>query len=159
MKTTKEVKEIKIESVFNESRRSLVKEYIKQNSSNQSKRRLLRNELLSIQFQIEDYIALDSTNDETLKLLDFVKMYLKILNITKKEFAKYLDMQDSNLHKYLIGERKLNAKVALKISRFTHTKPEYWFGIQIKNEIIELRKEEKRNDEYEKYDYAKMLDF
>lgn len=159
MKTTKDVKEIKIESVFNESKRSLVKDYIKQNSGNQSKRRLLRNELLSVQFQIEDYIALDRTHEETLRLLDFIKMYLKILNITKKELAGYLDMQDSNLHKYLTGERKLNAKVALKISRFTHTKPEYWYGIQNKNEIIELRKEEKRNDEYEKYDYAKMLDF
>ena len=155
MKTTKE---IKIENVFNDSKRSLVKDFINKKSPGQSKERLLRNELLSIQYKIEDYISDETANEENLKLLDFVKMYLRTFDITKKDFARYLDMQDSNLHKYLIGERKLNAKVALKISYFTRTKPEYWYGIQIKNEITELRKEEKNNKEYEKYDYSKMLE-
>jgi plasmid maintenance system antidote protein VapI len=155
MKTTKE---IKIENVFNHSKRSLVKDFINKKSAGQSKERLLRNELLSIQYKIEDYISDETANEENLKLLDFVKMYLRTFDITKKDFARYLDMQDSNLHKYLIGERKLNAKVALKISYFTRTKPEYWYGIQIKNEITELRKEEKNNKEYEKYDYSKMLE-
>ncbi len=156
MKTKKDVT---IESVFDESKRALVKDFIKANSREQSKERLLRNELLSIQYKMEDYIAIDNTAEESLKLLDFVKMYLRTLNITKKELAKHLEMQDSNLHKYLVGERRLNAKVALKISHFTHTKPEFWFRIQSKNEIVELRKEEKRSNEYEKYDYAKILDF
>jgi len=154
----KATKEIKIENVFNDSKRSLVKDFINKKSAGQSKERLLRNELLSIQYKIEDYISDETANEENLKLLDFVKMYLRTFDITKKDFARYLDMQDSNLHKYLIGERKLNAKVALKISYFTHTKPEYWYGIQIKNEITELRKEEKNNKEYEKYDYSKMLE-
>jgi len=154
----KATKEIKIETVFNESKRVLVKDFINKKSAGQSKERLLRNELLSIQYKIEDYISDDSANEENLKLLDFVKMYLRTFDITKKDFARYLDMQDSNLHKYLIGERKLNAKVALKLSYFTRTKPEYWYGIQIKNEITELRKEEKNNKEYEKYDYSKMLE-
>ncbi|MCF2218337.1 transcriptional regulator [Chryseobacterium sp. PS-8] len=156
MKTKKEVT---LESVFDESKKALLKDFIKASSKKQSKERLLRNQLLSIQYRIEDYIAVDSTNEESLKLLDFVKMYLRTLNITKKEFARHLDMQDSNLHKYLVGERKLNAEVVLKISYFTHTKPEYWYRIQIKNEIAELRKEEKRSKEYEKYDYAKILEF
>lgn len=154
----KATKEIKLETVFNESKRVLVKDFINKKSAGQSKERLLRNELLSIQYKIEDYISDETANEENLKLLDFVKMYLRTFDITKKDFARYLDMQDSNLHKYLIGERKLNAKVALKISYFTRTKPEYWYGIQIKNEITELRKEEKNNKKYEKYDYSKMLE-
>lgn len=159
METKKVVKEVKVENVFNKSKRALVNDFIRKNSSKQSKERILRNELLSIQYKIEDYIADDNGSDqENLKLLDFIKMYLRTFEITKKEFARCLDMQDSNLHKYLIGERKLNAKVALKISHFTHTKPEYWYGIQIKNEIVELRKEARNSKEYEKYDYAKILD-
>ncbi|KQK26104.1 transcriptional regulator [Chryseobacterium aquaticum] len=154
----KATKEIKVKNVFNESKRNLVKDFINKKSTGQSKERLLRNELLSIQYKIEDYISDETANEENLKLLDFVKMYLRTFDITKKDFARYLDMQDSNLHKYLIGERKLNAKVALKISYFTRTKPEYWYGIQIKNEITELRKEEKNNKEYEKYDYSNMLE-
>lgn len=152
----KTVKEVKIENVFNESKMKLVKDFIKLKSKEQTKERLLRNELLSIQFKIEDYI--EKENDDNLKLLDFIKMYLRTLNITKKDFAKYLDMHDSNLHKYLIGERRLNPKVALKISKFTHTEPEVWYRIQIKNEITELRKEERKTNEYDKYDYSKVLD-
>ncbi|WP_159638775.1 helix-turn-helix transcriptional regulator [Sphingobacterium composti Ten et al. 2007 non Yoo et al. 2007] len=153
----KNTKEIKYEAIFNKSKQNLIKDFIKSQSNLQSRERILRNKLLSIQYKIEDYIT-DNNIEENFKLLDFIKMYLKTLNITKKEFAKHLDMQDSNLHKYLIGERKLNAKVALKISKFTHTNPEYWYRIQIKNEIAELKKEEKNNEEYEKYDYTNLIE-
>ena len=30
-------------------------------------------------------------------------MYLKVLNLTKKELANYFEMQDTNLHEYLSG--------------------------------------------------------
>ncbi|MEB2778359.1 helix-turn-helix domain-containing protein [Algoriphagus sp. D3-2-R+10] len=97
----------------------------------------------------------DIKEDEMLDVLDFVKMYLKALDITKKELANYFGMKDSNLHKYLTGERKLNSEVVLKISFFSHTNPEYWFRIQLKNEILKLRSEKKYN--YEKYDYKNLI--
>ena len=65
------------------------------------------------------------------------------------------EMKDSNLYKYLIGERKLNPKLILKLSHFSHTKPEYWIQIQVKNELIELKKE--NTDYYEKYDYRNLI--
>ncbi|MDR2236085.1 MAG: helix-turn-helix domain-containing protein [Chryseobacterium sp.] len=136
-----------------------IKDFIKAESLKQDKERILRNKLLSIQYQIEDYIESDTFElEKSLKALDFIKMYLKVLKITKKDLARYLDMQDSNLHKYLSGERKLNAQVVLKLSNFTHTEPELWFRIQIKNELLELKKESEKVADYSKYDYRHLVE-
>ncbi|TPG42044.1 transcriptional regulator [Flavobacterium pectinovorum] len=149
-------KEIQISDIWNDKKKDDLKKIIKSHSSKQSKEQILKNQLLSIQYKLEDYIQ--SENDtEVLKVLDFVKMYLKTLNITKKELASYFEMKDSNLHKYLIGERKLNAKLVLKLSTFSHTKPEQWYRVQLKNEIIELNREKANVEAYKKYDYRNLV--
>lgn len=150
-------KEIQIGDIWNDEKKDDLKKIIKSHSSKQSKEQILKNQLLSIQYKLEDYIQ--SENDtEVLKVLDFVKMYLKILNITKKELASYFEMKDSNLHKYLSGERKLNAKLVLKLSTFSHTKPEQWYRVQVKNEMIELNREKANVEAYKKYDYLNLLE-
>jgi addiction module HigA family antidote len=148
-------KEIKIEDIWNSKKNDELKEFISNNSKKQTKERMLTNNLLSIQYRLDDYIENDN-DEQVLKILDFVKMYLKELDITKKELAAYFEMKDSNLHKYLSGERKLNAKVALKLSSFSHTKPEQWYRVQIKNELKELNKE--NIDDYKKYDYLNLIE-
>lgn len=148
-------KEIKPDAIWNDEKKSGLKEFITSHSAKQSKERILKNKLLSIQYKLEDYIQND-TDDQVLRILDFVKMYLKELQITKKELAEYFEMKDSNLHKYLSGERKLNAKVVLKLSTFSHTKPEQWYRVQIKNELKELKKENIEN--YKKYDYRNLVE-
>jgi plasmid maintenance system antidote protein VapI len=151
-------KEIQIEDLWNEKKKQGVKEFIATHSANQSKERMLSNRLLSIQYKLEDYIQNEDKDLEVLKILDFVKMYLKALNLTKKKLATYFEMRDSNLQKYLSGERKLNAKVALKLSAFSHTKPEHWYRVQIKNELIELNKEKENVVAYQKYDYRNLVE-
>ena len=150
-------KEIQIEDIWNDKKKASVKEAIRAHAATQSKERILTNRLLSIQYKLEDYIQSD-TNTEVLKILDFVKMYLKVLNLTKKELATYFEMRDSNLHKYLSGERKLNAKLVLKLSTFSHTKPEYWYRVEVKNELIELNKEKENVEYYKKYDYRNLVE-
>ena len=44
---------------------------------------------------------------------------------SRKELATAFGMRDANLHKYLTGEWKLNPDIVLKLSSFSHTKPEY----------------------------------
>lgn len=150
-------KEIQISDIWNDKKKADLKEIVKSHSLKQSKEQILKNQLLSIQYKLEDYIQ--SENDtEVLKVLDFVKMYLKTLNITKKELASYFEMKDSNLHKYLSGERKLNAKLVLKLSTFSHTKPEQWYRVQVKNEMIELNREKANVESYEKYDYRNLVE-
>lgn len=150
-------KEIQVDDIWNDKKNSDLKDFISTHSAKQSKERLLTNQLLSIQYKLEDYIQNESDDTEVLKILDFVKMYLKALNLTKKELATYFEMRDSNLHKYLSGERKLNAKLVLKLSTFSHTKPEQWYRVEIKNELIELKKEKANVELYKKYDYRNLV--
>jgi plasmid maintenance system antidote protein VapI len=151
-------KEIQVEDIWNDKKKGDLKKAILTHSSTQSKERILTNRLLSIQYKLEDYIQSESDSTEVLKILDFVKMYLKALNLTKKELADYFEMRDSNLHKYLSGERKLNAKLVLKLSTFSHTKPEQWYRVEVKNELIELNKEKANVEYYKKFDYRNLVE-
>ena len=151
-------KEIQFEEIWNDKKKEGVKEFISSHSAKQSKERMLTNRLLSIRYKLEDYIQNESDEEDVLKVLYFVKMYLKVLNLTKKKLATYFEMRDSNLQKYLSGERKLNAEVVLKLSAFSHTKPEHWYRVQVKNELIELKKEKQKVVNYQKYDYRNLVE-
>ncbi|RYU93448.1 transcriptional regulator [Emticicia agri] len=151
-----ESKELQITDIWNDKKRKSLSEFIVSQSQQQSKERRLKNELLSIKYQIEDYIESEEIADE-LKILDFVKMYLRIFNVTQKKLADLFEMKDSNLHKYLVGDRKLNSDLVLKLSYFSHLGPEYWLRIEVKNELIEINREQQQNKKYLKYDYRNLL--
>jgi len=149
-------KEIKVANIWNKEKEKSLGEFILSHSRKQSKERQLKNELLAIKYQIEDFIESEDTFGRR-ELLEFVKMYLKTLNVTQKKLATLFEMKDSNLHKYLVGERKLNSDIVLKLSSFSHLSPEYWLKIEIKNELFEINKEKKKNKDYNKYDYRNLL--
>ena len=150
------VTEITEKEIWKKDELDKVKEYILNKSKKQSPERKLRNELLSIQYKMEDYIQNSKTENE-MDISDFFKLYLKALKIKQKEIAQVLEMQDSNLIKYLNGERGLSADFVMKISSFFHTKPELWFMVDIKNNLNQLRNENVQTRKYEKYDYKKMI--
>ncbi len=156
MKTQMINKEILDTEIWNRSKIQELKDHILTESKKQSPERILKNELLSIQFKIEDYIENEDVNTE-MKILDFVKLYLNTLNLTKKKLASAFEMKDSNLHKYLKGERKLNPDIVFKLSSFSHTKPELWYYIQAKNELLKLKSEKNNLKKYEKYNFEKIL--
>jgi len=153
-----ENQELLVNDIWNDKKKEDLKKFISTQSQKQSKERILHNRLLSIQYKLEDYINENAVDKQELRILDFVKMYLKALNITKNSLAQYFEMEPSNLHKYLTGERRMNAELAMKLSSFSHTKPEYWFSIQIKNELIKLRQEKSNLDEYKKFDYKNLVE-
>lgn len=149
-------KEVRIADLWNKEKSKTLSEFIIGQSNKQTKERKLRNELLSIQYKIEDYIECDNVIQK-LNILDFVKMYLNTLNVTQRRLADLFEMKDSNLYKYLIGERKLNSTIVLKLSSFTELSPELWLRIEVKNELIEINKEKKKKKIYEKYNYQNLL--
>lgn len=152
----KESNEVLVEDIWNERKKAGLKEFILSESAKQSEERRLRNELLAIQYRMQDYIESENPTN-MLRLMDFVKMYLHTLNVTQKKLAELFEMKDSNLHKYLVGERKLNADLVLKLSSFSHVDPEYWFRVEVKNELIEINKEKAKAKDYQKYDYRNLL--
>ncbi len=157
MKTKNTNTEITNNDIWNNNKAQKLRDHILSESKKQSAERLLRNELLSIQYKIEDYIDNEDIDTE-MKILDFVKLYLNSFNITKKKLASAFEMKDSNLHKYLKGERKLNPDIVFKLSSFSHTKPELWYFIQAKNELLKLKKEKNNLNQYKKYSYENIME-
>jgi len=149
-------REINTTEIWNEEKRKSLREFIEAQSVQQDSDRQLKNELLSIKYQIEDYIESDDTI-EPRRIIDFVKMYLKVFNVTQKRLADLFEMKDSNLHKYLVGERKLNTDLILKLSSFSNLNPEHWLKIEVKNELMEINREKRQNKNYNKYDYRMLL--
>ncbi len=132
-----------------------VNKYIAIESAKQSPERKLKNELLSIKYQMQDYVKSNKI-DREMGIIDFVKMYLKSLKISQRALADAFEMKDTNLYKYLKGDRKLNPDLVFKLSAFFHTQPELWYYIQTKNELLHLVKEKDNMKKYEKYDYEKI---
>jgi addiction module HigA family antidote len=156
MKNMNARKEIKVKEIWNDQKQQDLKKFILSSSEIQSRERMIKNELLSIRFQMEDYIE-NEKSDQPKMIQDFVKLYLNALRITQKRLAGLFEMESSNLHKYLVGDRKLNSDMILKLSAFTHTSPELWLRLQVKNELIGINREKKNNKEYSKYDYENLL--
>ncbi|RYE36798.1 MAG: transcriptional regulator, partial [Sphingobacteriaceae bacterium] len=121
--------EIEISEIWNDEKQNTLKDFIIVHSQKQSEERKLRNELLAIQYQIEDYIQTENISNQR-RVLDFVKLYLKTFKVTQKKLADLFEMKDSNLHKYLTGERRLNADLVLKLSSFSNLNPEYWLRVE-----------------------------
>lgn len=156
MQTISTLKEVKVNEVWESNKMNKLNEFVLSESKKQSPERKLRNELLSIKFQIEDYIEKDKMGSE-MRILDFVKLYLKLLKLSQKELATIFEMKDTNLYKYLIGERKLNQDLVFKLSSFSQTPPELWYYIQTKNELHELKKSKEQLKKYHKYHYKNFV--
>jgi plasmid maintenance system antidote protein VapI len=150
------VTEITEKEIWKKDELDKVREYILKESKKQSPEQKLRNELLSIQFKMEDYIQNNEIENE-MNLSDFFKLYLKVLHLKQNQIAEVLEMQDSNLIKYLNGDRGLNPDFVMKLSSFFHTKPELWYMVEIKNNLNKLKTENKQINKYKKYDYRKFV--
>ena len=158
MKTARKTKtkETDANRIWETGKVSKLREHILTESAKQSRERKLRNELLAIRYQMEDYIERDA-HEHRMSVLDFVKLYLKALSISQRELADIFEMQDSNLYKYFTGERKLNSDLVMKLSHFLHTPPELWYYLQVKNELLDLAGEKEKIRKYRKYDYQKVV--
>lgn len=99
-------------------------------------------ELLSIKFQMQDYLESEETE---LKLPgDFLKEYLKTLDIPQKKFALYIEINPSNLNKLIKGERPINYELAIILGKIFNNDPMLWIKIQAKNELKKIRKTKTR---------------
>ena len=134
-----------------------IKEFIKTKSKEQSTAQNLVNRLLALRYRMEEY--LDDNPGKISSLDTFLSAYLKVLNLSFKDFARSIDTTDSNLKKYMKGERKFNTDLAMKFGFSFHTSPELWLRVYTKNEFLLLNKEKSRLNRYKKYDYKKALEF
>lgn len=131
-----------------------LKTFARDNAKQRSDEQKINNKLMGLRYEIEENI--NDNHSKPLTLEDAVGNYLDVLNIPFRKFALYLDTTDSNLKKYVTGERKFNKDLALKFSYFFHTPAELWLKLQLKNELFELENK-KETRHYKKYDYRKAI--
>jgi len=122
----------------------------------QSEEQKLKNQLMGLQFQMEDYLNSTGFKQGKLKLAgEFLRSFLDTLNIKQKNFAAYIEIRPSNLSKMLNGERPINPETALKLEKIFHTRAIIWLEIQSKNELIQLSKI--KNKELKKYSLNNLI--
>lgn len=165
MATTKAKKEIDFNveiglndgQEWNAEKLSKTKKLIKDLAAKRSPERVLKNELLAIQYKMEEYTEADEKSIiKPIPLKTFLQEYLTALNISLRKFAIAIDINDSNLKKYISGDRKFNADIARKFGRFFHTSPTTWMKVQQIDDLIKLRTE-KIDERYYKYDFTKVV--
>ena len=92
---SKELEESQIQKVekMDQPNRTIVTK-----SNKQSAERKLTSDLLSIKDQMQDYVDKDPVEKE-MRIIDFVKLYLRLLNITQRDLASVFEMKDTHLFK------------------------------------------------------------
>lgn len=144
---------------WSDEKLSKIKAFVRNQSNKRNPERKLKNEMLTIKYQMEAYLDDKDIKANGLCTLEtFLGYYLETLNLTFKKFATSIDMTDGNLKKYLSGDRKFSIDLAMKFAHFFHTTPDLWLKVQIKNQLIELNTNKVQTKKYRKYNYEKALE-
>lgn len=110
-------------------------------------------ELLALRFKMEDYL---DSKDQNMKLPgEFLKQYLKTLEISQRQFAEYIHLRPSNLSKLISGERPISYELALIFGKIFNHDPMLWIKIQAKNELARIR--QITNKRYHQYSINGLL--
>lgn len=110
--------------------------------------------LLSLRFQMESYVE-EVNLHNLVNTGAFLHDHLRAIGIKNKEFAAYIDIEESNLSSILRGKRKINIDLAYKLGQVFNTDPSLWLLIQSKNELLCIETEKK--SEYKKYKLEDLI--
>jgi len=127
---------------------------IVEHAKKQSPEERIKIELFSLKLQIENYIN-KTEPDEIINAGEFLGKYLKAIKVKNKVFAKYIDLEESNLSSIIKGRRKINTDLAFKLGQMFDLDPNLWLLIQSKNELLQV--DRKRILKYKKYKLEELL--
>ncbi len=99
-------------------------------------------ELTALNFKMEDYV--NSENNHSKSVGDFLKSYLIAFDIRQNKFAEYIGIRPSNLTKLIKGERSLNHEMAMIFGTIFGNDPMIWLDIQNKNKLHEVSKTKRK---------------
>jgi len=114
----------------------------------------LKVELTSLKFRMESY-AMQESPEVIVEVCQFLRDHLIAIEVTNRQFAKYLRIEESNLSSILKGKRKINIDLAFKLGQVFGLDPNIWLMIQSKNEILKLAQKKKLR--YRKLDLDDLL--
>lgn len=127
---------------------------IVEHAKNQSPEERIKIELFSLKLQMESYINREAPK-EVINAGEFLRQHLKAIKVKNKAFAKYIDLEESNLSSIIKGRRKINTDLAFILGQIFNLDPNLWLLIQSKNELLQVDK--KRVQKYKKYKLEELL--
>lgn len=102
----------------------------------------LHNKLYALRIQMYSFAKLEYT--KTAKTApEFLREFINAINVKNKDFAKYLNLKESNLSAILNGNRRINIELAFKLGQLFEMSPELWLQVQTKHEMMEMEKTKK----------------
>jgi len=134
-----------------------LKKAILEQSKKQSPEARIKYKFISLKLQVESYISNRSPED-VLTSGYFLKQYLNIVGIKNKDFAKFIDVEESNLSSIIRGRRKINTELAFKLGQIFNIDSNSWLLIQSKNDLLRITKERKiKSNRYKLEDLMKRV--
>lgn len=98
---------------------------------------LAENQRIGIKLLMKSY--LENESGETIVAGEFLNRLINIYNIKKIKFAKFLGIENANLHALLKGRRKFNSKIATAVGEIFKINPELWMFIEAKNDLKKFK--------------------
>lgn len=114
----------------------------------------IKDRLLGVRFQLEDVVQ-GKDISPSFAIGEVLKSCVKILGIKHKQFAAYIDMDESNLSAIYKGRRKINLDLAMKLGRILNIPSHLWLSAQNKQELAELA--QKNPGRYQNLDLRDLL--
>ena len=93
---------------------SLLQNARQKNKKSLTSKHIILASILQLKYQIEDYINLDSY-DENRSFGTFLRIYLKSLGIKNKDFARDIDIEETELSQLLNKHRKPSDKIIIRL--------------------------------------------
>lgn len=112
-----------------------LQELIKEHATTQEEEAQIENGLLSVRFQMESYLSAKPEAADVIPAGLFVEKLLKVINVSKKQFAEYIEVDYSNFIAVLKGRRKINSELAIKLGQIFQVNPVIWLHLESKNEL------------------------
>lgn len=113
-----------------------LKELIQKSAETQEEESRIENGLLSVRFQMESYLNASLRIEDINPAGSYVEQLLKVIKVTKKQFAEYIDVDYSNFIAVLKGRRKINSELAIKLGQIFKVDPTIWLHLESKNELM-----------------------
>lgn len=130
---------------------------VQEHSKKQNPKDKIKYKFISLKLQIESYVA-ETSPKVVLTSGYFLKQYLSVVGIKNKAFAKFIDVEESNLSSIISGRRKINTELAYKLGQIFNVDSNLWLLIQSKNELLKITKERKiEHNRYKLEDLIKRV--
>ncbi len=118
----------------NKSESEIIKRIIDARAQSQSKDAIIENQMIGVKYSINEYLN-GPLDTEVIEAGEFLNDILKVYQIRKNKFAKYIGLSEPNLHALLKGRRKVNNEIAKKLELIFKIGAQAWLYIETKNDI------------------------